>query len=49
MAGSFYSMADITAMIVVDFAQRLKIPMPDGAENLHRWYDAVASRPGAAV
>ena len=49
VAGDFYSMADITAMIVVDFAQRLKIPLPDEAPNLTRWYDQVASRPSAAA
>lgn len=49
VAGDFYSMADITAMIVVDFAERLKIPLADGATSLRRWYDNVASRPSAAV
>ena len=49
LAGSHYSIADITAMIVVDFAKRLKIPMPDDATNLQRWYDAVSSRPSAAA
>ena len=49
VAGSFYSMADITAMTVVDFAARLKIPVPDGAENLRRWYDAVSTRPSATA
>lgn len=47
VAGDRYSMADITAMIVVDFAKRLKIPMPDNAISLQRWYDAVAARPSA--
>ena len=49
VAGGFYSMADITAMIVVDFAERLKISPPEEATNLRRWHDAVASRPSAAV
>ena len=49
VAGAHYSMADITAMIVCDFAQRLKIELPADAENLRRWYDAVASRPSAAA
>ena len=49
VAGDSYSMADITAMIVVDFAKRLKIPIPGNADNLHRWYDAVASRPSASA
>ena len=49
VAGSHYSMADITAMIVVDFATRLKIPMPDTAANLQRWYDIVSARSSAAA
>lgn len=49
VAGDHYSMADITAMVVVDFAQRLKIPLADEAIHLRRWYDAVASRPSAAA
>ena len=49
VAGSFFSMADITAFIVVEFAGRLKIPVPDDAVNLRRWYEAVTSRPSAAA
>lgn len=49
VAGGFYSMADITATVVVEFAERLKIPLPDAAPNLRRWYDAVASRPSASA
>ena len=48
VAGDFYSIADITAMIFVDFALRLKIPMPDDATNLRRWHEAVSARPSAA-
>ncbi len=47
VAGDFYSIADITTMIYVDFALRLKIPMPDDASNLRRWYEAVSTRPSA--
>ena len=49
VAGEHYSMADITAMIVVDFATRLKIPVPASATSLQRWYDAVSARPSAAA
>jgi len=49
VAGSFFSMADITAMVVVDFSGRLKIPLPEDAANLQRWHDAVAARPSAAA
>lgn len=49
LAGSFYSIADITAMVFVDFAKRLKIPLRDDAVNLQRWYESVSSRPSAAA
>lgn len=49
VAGGFYSMADITAMVVVDFAAWIRIAVPDEAVNLQRWYTAVASRPSAAA
>lgn len=49
VAGGHYSMADITAMIVVDFATRLKIPVPEDAAHLRRWYDTVSARSSAAA
>jgi len=49
VAGDYFSMADITAMVLVDFAARGKIEMPADAEDLRRWYDAVSKRPSAAV
>ena len=49
LAGDFFSIADITAMTFVDFAKRLKIPWPEHAENLQRWYDAVSTRMSATA
>ena len=49
LAGNFYSMADISALVVVDFAAWIKIAVPDGASGLRRWYEAVAARPSAAA
>ena len=49
VAGERYSMADISALVVVDFAGRSKIPIPDDAQNLRRWYELVAGRPSAAA
>ena len=48
IAGDYYSIADITALVLVDFAAWSKIHIPEGAGNLQRWYNAVASRPSAA-
>jgi glutathione S-transferase len=47
VAGSRYTIADISMMVVVDFAGRLKITIPDECANLRRWYAAVLARPSA--
>jgi glutathione S-transferase len=47
VAGAFYSIADITALVLTDFAAWIKIGLPDDAVNLRRWYENVASRPSA--
>lgn len=47
VAGDFFSVADITAMVMVDFAAWLKIAIPDSAANVARWYEKVAARPSA--
>jgi glutathione S-transferase len=49
VAGDFFSVADITAMVCVDFAAWIKIEKPENAENLRRWYSAVSGRPSAAA
>jgi len=49
VAGDRYSIADISALVVTDFAARVKISLPHDAENLRRWYESVSGRPSAAV
>ncbi len=50
IAGNSYSVADIGAMVVVDFATGMaKIEMPDGLDNLKRWHEKVAARPSASA
>ena len=49
VAGDRYSMADITALVLVDFARWIKILAPDDLENLARWYAEVSKRPSAAA
>lgn len=49
VAGDFYSIADISAMVFVDFAGWIKISVPDSATNLARWYAAVSKRPSASA
>lgn len=47
VAGANFSMADITALVLVDFAAWIKIAVPDETKNLARWYGDVSARPGA--
>lgn len=49
VAGAGFSMADITALVLVDFAAWTKIAVPDEANNLARWYSDVSARPGAVA
>ena len=45
LAGSSFTAADITAIVAVDFAKWIKLPIPQEAENLRRWRRQVLSRP----
>ncbi len=47
IAGDAYSVADITAMVSIDFMKPARIPRPEGLDNLTRWYGEVSSRPSA--
>ncbi len=47
IAGDAYSVADITAMITMDFLKPARITVPDDLENLADWYARVSSRPSA--
>ncbi|MEQ8346797.1 MAG: glutathione S-transferase [Sneathiellaceae bacterium] len=42
-----YSLADITAQVMVDFAKWVKIEPQDGQVHLKRWHEAVSARPSA--
>jgi glutathione S-transferase len=47
VAGDHYSVADITALVAVDFMKPARLIMPDGAANVRRWHAAVSARPSA--
>jgi glutathione S-transferase len=49
LAGDCYSIADISALVTVDFATRVRLSLPDEAVNARRWYQAVSTRPSAAA
>lgn len=46
VTGEQFSMADITAYVMVEFGEWSKIAIKDSQTNLQRWYDAVSKRPG---
>jgi glutathione S-transferase len=47
IAGPRYSVADITALITIDFARAVKMSPPEDCTHLKRWYASVSSRPSA--
>lgn len=49
VAGNFYSMADITGLVVIDFAKYADFKIPSKNINTLEWYEKVASRPGTQV
>ena len=50
IAGDEFSVADITAIVTVDFATRAAgLAMPEELTALRRWYDGVSARPSMAA
>ena len=46
VAGDQFSVADITAIVAIDFAAKaLGLPIPEGHAALQRWYGQVSARP----
>jgi len=48
VAGPRFSVADITAVVAVDFMKTEKIAVPEALTNLLRWHREVSIRPGVA-
>jgi glutathione S-transferase len=49
VVGADYTVADITAMVAVDFMRVSKLSVPDELANVKRWHAAVSARPSAAA
>ena len=49
VAGSYFSVADITTLCAVDFASFSKLGIPKHCKNLIRWYGAVSQRSSVSV
>jgi glutathione S-transferase len=49
IAGSTFSWADISAVVVTDFAKWVKLGLTDEHANTRRWYDLVTQRPSLSA
>ena len=49
VASERYSIADITTLCMIDFANTVDIRIQPGQKNLARWYASVSARPSAAA
>jgi glutathione S-transferase len=47
IAGSDYCVADITALVAVDFMKAARLERPEGLTNVARWHREVSARPSA--
>jgi len=47
VAGERYTIADISTLVLADFAGWAKLNIPKECTNLRRWHDAVSARPSA--
>jgi glutathione S-transferase len=47
VAGAHYSVADITALVAIDFMKPAKLAVPAEHHNIARWHAEVSARPSA--
>lgn len=47
VTGDRFTIADISALVFVDFAMWFKVEIPEDSNNLKRWHESVSSRPSA--
>jgi glutathione S-transferase len=49
VASDGYTIADIMALVTVNFAARINLTIPEGCNHLRRWHETVSARPSAAA
>ncbi|MYZ47171.1 glutathione S-transferase family protein [Propylenella binzhouense] len=49
VAGDRFTIADITALVAVDFFKPARIALPEGLANIRRWHAEVSARPSASA
>lgn len=47
VAGDRYTIADISALVTVDFAKWIRLRVPEAHTHTQRWYEVVSARPSA--
>jgi glutathione S-transferase len=47
VAGEQFSVADITAVVAVDFARWIRLAVPEDLSHLRRWHAEISARPSA--
>ena len=47
VGGASYTIADISTMVLTDFAAWAKLTVPEGCVNFRRWHAGVSARPSA--
>jgi glutathione S-transferase len=47
VAGEAFSIADITALVAVDFARWIRLTVPEDLSHLRRWHAEISARPSA--
>jgi len=49
VCGASYSIADITALVAINFMKPAKLAVPSEYRNIARWHAEVSARPSARV
>jgi len=49
MVNDYFSVADISILVFIDFAKWVKKRIPEDYKNLARWYQQVSQRPSATA
>jgi len=49
VASDCYTIADIMALVTVNFAARINLSIPEGCNHLQRWHETVSARPSATA
>jgi glutathione S-transferase len=44
-----YTVADITALVAIDFMEQARLVVPDDLAHVQRWYAQVSARPSASA